>query len=104
MTRLREVLVRSMVIGMATMKVTVTLDVEQLAQVRALVAAGTSPTVSAFVKHAVGIALLDAAGWSAMLAESVENTGGPLTARERKWADGVLGAGGRKVRRGRTAA
>lgn len=93
-----------MVIGMATTKVTITLDEEQLKQVRSLVASGRAPNVSAFVKHAVGIALLDAAGWTAMLSEAVERTGGPLTDRERKWADGVLNAGGRKGRPRRSAA
>lgn len=81
-----------MVTGMATKKVTVTLDDQQLDRIRALVAAGTARTVSGFVHHAVGVALDDVAGWGAMLAEALTDTGGALSAEERGWADGVLGA------------
>ncbi len=56
-----------MVIGMATAKLTITLDDEQLEEVRRLVAAGKARSVSGFVKHAVGVALHDAAGWQEML-------------------------------------
>ena len=42
-----------MVSGMATLKVTITLGVEQVHAIRALVAAGSADNVSAFVKHAV---------------------------------------------------
>lgn len=80
-----------MVSGMATRKVTVTLDELQVEQVRRLVAAGSAASVSGFVQHAVAIALDDVAGWGALLAESLRSTGGPLTAEERAWADGVLG-------------
>jgi Arc/MetJ-type ribon-helix-helix transcriptional regulator len=86
---------------MATTKVTITLEEEQLEAVRKLVAAGKAATVSAFVKHSVGVALQDVAGWGAMLAEALEQTGGPLTKKERRWADEVLSVGGK--RRGRAA-
>jgi len=79
-----------MVFGMATTKITITLPDDQLKEVRALVAAGTSGSVSAFVKHAVRIALQDAAGWDKTLEEALERTGGPLTKKERDWADRVL--------------
>jgi len=75
---------------MATVKITVTLPEDQLAEVRALVAAGQSPNISAFVKHAVAVALHDAAGWRDMLSEALKETGGPLTNNERAWADAVL--------------
>jgi hypothetical protein len=42
------------------------------------------------VKHAVGIALHDAAGWREMLEGALLETGGPLTKKERAWADGLL--------------
>jgi Arc/MetJ-type ribon-helix-helix transcriptional regulator len=90
-----------MAFGMATTKVTITLEEEQLEAVRKLVAAGKAATVSAFVKHSVGVALQDVAGWGAMLAEALEQTGGPLTKKERRWADEVLSVGGK--RRGRAA-
>ena len=82
-----------MVTGMATKKVTVTLDEAQLDQVRALVEVGTAASVSGFVQHAVAVALDDVAGWGAMLAEALRATGGPLSDGERAWADEVLGTG-----------
>jgi Arc/MetJ-type ribon-helix-helix transcriptional regulator len=82
-----------MVTGMATRKVTVTLDEAQLDQIRSLVQAGTAASVSGFVQHAVAVALDDVAGWGAMLAEALRATGGPLSDKERAWADEVLGTG-----------
>jgi len=94
-----------MVFGMATTKVTITLQDDQLEKIRALVAAGHAANVSAFVQHAVGVALFDAAGWNAMLQEALEQTGGPLTKNERAWADAILSPGKPKKRtsRGRAA-
>jgi Arc/MetJ-type ribon-helix-helix transcriptional regulator len=86
---------------MATKKVTITLDEAELDRIRALVANGSASSVSGFVQHAVGVALDDVAGWGAMLAEGLRDTGGALTKEERAWADGILGV--RKPRR-RTAA
>ena len=76
---------------MATRKVTVTLDEDQLARIRSLVDSGAAASVSGFVQHAVGVALDDVAGWGAMLAEALAQTGGDLTAEERAWADRILG-------------
>jgi Arc/MetJ-type ribon-helix-helix transcriptional regulator len=83
---------RGMVFGMATRKITVTLQEDQVEEVRALVAAGQAASVSAFVQHAVGVALFDAAGWREMLKDALRQTGGPLTKRERAWADAALSA------------
>jgi Arc/MetJ-type ribon-helix-helix transcriptional regulator len=85
-----------MVIGMATQKITITLDDDQVKEIRALVAARQTANVSAFVQHAVGVALHDAAGWKEMLEEALEQTGGPLTKDERAWADGFLSPQERK--------
>lgn len=79
-----------MVIGMATSKITITLPDSQLEEIRALVAGRRAANVSAFVKHAVEVALHDAAGWREMLEEALRKTGGPLTKEERAWADAVL--------------
>jgi Arc/MetJ-type ribon-helix-helix transcriptional regulator len=79
-----------MVFGMATTKITITLPDDQVAEIRTLVAAGVAANISAFVKHAIGIALFDAAGWSDMLQEALQQTGGPLTKKERAWADSIL--------------
>ncbi|MCC5953790.1 MAG: hypothetical protein JJU45_16985 [Acidimicrobiia bacterium] len=47
---------------MATKKVTITLEAEQVEQVRMLVDAGRAASVSGFVQHAVAVALDDVAG------------------------------------------
>lgn len=79
-----------MVNGMATKKITVTIPIEQLDEIRALVNAGQSASVSGFVQHAIGVALDDVSGWAAMLDGALDETGGPLTSEERAWADSVL--------------
>ena len=81
----------SMAFGMATVKITITLEEEQVDEMRRLVEAGKAESVSGFVKHAVGVALDDVAGWKQMLDEALERTGGPLTTAERAWVDSVLG-------------
>ena len=94
-----------MVFGMATTKITITLQDDQVEAIRALVAAGRSANVSAFVQHAVGVALFDAAGWREMLEDALQQTGGPLTKKERDWADTLLSTERKKrgVRNGKAA-
>jgi Arc/MetJ-type ribon-helix-helix transcriptional regulator len=75
---------------MATTKVTITLDDEQLAAVRRLVESGKANSVSGFVQHAVSVSLADVAGWGALLGVALRATGGPLKAKEREWADEIL--------------
>jgi Arc/MetJ-type ribon-helix-helix transcriptional regulator len=75
---------------MATKKVTVTLQVEQLDAIRSLVEARSATSISAFVQHAVAVSLNDVAGWGVLLADALDQTGGPLTKAERTWADGLL--------------
>jgi Arc/MetJ-type ribon-helix-helix transcriptional regulator len=90
---------------MATTKITITLQDAQVQEIRALVAAGVAASVSAFVQHAVGVALYDAAGWREMLRDGLRRTGGPLTKKERAWADALLSPRERKrVSRRRKAA
>ena len=79
-----------MVFGMATIKITVTLQEDQVQEIHALVAARRSTSVSAFVQHAVGVALFDEAGWKQMLEDALQQTGGPLTKKERAQADTIL--------------
>ena len=90
-----------MVTGMASKKVTITLDEAQLERIRALVETGVAPSVSGFVQHAVGVSLDDVAGWGALLAEALQESGGALSDSERAWADEVLGV---TPRGGRSAA
>jgi len=87
-----------MVFGMATRKITITLGDDQIQEIRGLVAAGQAASTSAFVQHAVGVALSDAAGWREMLEEALQQTGGPLTQKERAWADRLLSKSGEKKR------
>lgn len=87
-----------MVVGMASKKITVTLDVEQVAQIRALVDIGRAASISGFVQHAVSVALDDVAGWGAMLAKALQDTGGPMSADEKAWADEALGVPKRRRR------
>ena len=94
---------RGMVTSMATRKVTITLDEAQVASIGELVSSGKAENVSQFVRHAVGVSLADVAGWGAMLALALEQTGGPLTRKERVWADSVL-SNQRKQKRKRKAA
>ena len=85
-----------MVFGMATAKITITLQDEQLEEIRSLVAARHAASVSGFVQHAVEVALHDAAGWREMLKDAFRQTGGPLTNKERAWADAILSPRARK--------
>ena len=80
-----------MVFGMASKKITITLDDEQVQQIRTLVGAGRAASMSGFVQHAVGVALDDVVGWGAMLARALDESGGPMSADERVWADAALG-------------
>jgi Arc/MetJ-type ribon-helix-helix transcriptional regulator len=90
---------------MATAKITITLEKGQVEQIRELVLAGQTPNVSAFVQHAVRIALYDTAGWKEMLEQALAETGGPLTNAERSWADAaILGPGPKRNRGKRNAA
>ena len=75
---------------MATTKITITLQDEQVEEIRALVAAGQAASVSAFVQHAIGVARCDAAGWRDLLQDALRQTHGPLTKKERAWADALL--------------
>ena len=76
---------------MATMqKVTVTLPTSAVEAIRELVVTGKADSVSGFVQHAVQVSLDDVAGWGAMLAAALAETGGELTADERAWAANAL--------------
>ena len=71
-----------MVVGMATRKVTVTLDESQLACMPALLWSKELRQVSrATFRTAVSVSLDDVAGWGAMLADAPRQRGKTLTAR-----------------------
>ena len=84
-----------MVVGMAnTRKVTITLPIDQVQAITELVSDRRASSVSGFVQHAVATALDDVSGWGAMLADALRDTGGELTAAERRWADEILSGPG----------
>lgn len=73
-------------------RIAITLQNEQIEEIRALVAAGEATSVSGFVQHAIRIALHDAAEWRQAIEEAIGETGGPLTKKEIAWADAILSA------------
>jgi Arc/MetJ-type ribon-helix-helix transcriptional regulator len=92
-----------MAYGMATKKVTVTLEEAQLRAIQQLVEDGRAESVSGFVKHAVSVSLDDVAGWAEMLGLALRETGGPLTRAEREWADSILKPQVKRRRKGKAA-
>lgn len=67
-----------MVFEMASVKVTVTVEEEQLRTMRDLVAHGKASSLAGFVQHAIDVALDDVAGWQRTLEEAAVS-GGPLS-------------------------
>jgi Arc/MetJ-type ribon-helix-helix transcriptional regulator len=89
-----------MIAGMTMSKVAVSLPEELVIQARRAVAQGRSESVSAYVASALAEKVkLDEL--SSLLKEMLAETGGPLTAKERRFADEALG--GRRKRRRRAA-
>lgn len=79
-----------MIEGMTTSKIAVSLPPELVAQANRAVAEGRAASVSAYVAKALREkAKLD--DLASLLDEMLADTGGPLTARERKSADKALG-------------
>ncbi|HXW81636.1 MAG TPA: hypothetical protein VEJ84_19180 [Acidimicrobiales bacterium] len=75
---------------MTTRKIAVSLPAELVEQAQMAVAEGRAPSVSAYVARALHEqATLDAL--ASLLEEMLAQTGGPLTAVERKAADHALG-------------
>ena len=78
-----------MIAGMTTAKIAVSLPEEVLRRAQRAVRRGRAPSMSAYVAEALeqkskGDDLEE------LLDEMLEETGGPLTAKERQWADRVL--------------
>jgi hypothetical protein len=88
---------------MATTKITITVENEQLQAIQNLIATGKAESVSGFVKHALAVSLADVAGWGAMLGLALGQTGGPLTKKERAWADAQLRAQTKQKRKHKAA-
>jgi Arc/MetJ-type ribon-helix-helix transcriptional regulator len=79
-----------MISGMTTRKIAVSLPTDLVEQAHRAVSEGRAPSVSAYVARALREqAKLD--DLAALLEEMLAQTGGPLTAAERKAADHALG-------------
>jgi Arc/MetJ-type ribon-helix-helix transcriptional regulator len=79
-----------MIDGMTTVKIAVSLPAELVEQAQRAVTEGRAPSVSAYVARALEErAKLD--DLASLLNEMLAETGGPLTAAERKAADRALG-------------
>ncbi len=79
-----------MIVGMTTSKIAVSLPSELVEQAQRAVAEGRTPSVSAYVARALEEqAKLD--DLASLLTEMLAESGGPLTAAERKAADRALG-------------
>jgi len=79
-----------MMSGMTTSKIAVSLPTELVEQAQRAVSEGRAPSVSAYVARALQEqAKLD--NLASLLEEMLAQTGGPLTAVERKAADHALG-------------
>jgi len=79
-----------MIVGMTTAKIAVSLPAELVEQAHQAVASGRARSVSAYVAAALEEkAKLD--DLASLLDEMLAETGGPLTARERRAADRALG-------------
>lgn len=81
-----------MIAGMTSAKVAISLPKEVLARARAAVRRGDAPSLSAYVSQAIEEKTSDD-DLMQMLEEMLEETGGPPTPEEIRWADGVLGIG-----------
>jgi Arc/MetJ-type ribon-helix-helix transcriptional regulator len=89
---------------MATTKVTITVPDNQLAQIRRRVTAKQSPSVSGFIQQAIQKSLDSDGEFRAMLADIIQETGGPPTAEERAWVRQALAPLKKKRTKRRTAA
>lgn len=79
-----------MIGGLTTIKIAVSLPAELVDQAHRAVAEGRAASVSAYVAYALEeTAKLD--NLESLLDEMLAETGGPLTAKERKAADRALG-------------
>lgn len=78
-----------MVNGMATRKITITVEEEDLERIRKMVVAGTVKSVSGFVQQAVSRSL-DADQLLDTYLAAVIDEGGPLTESETAWLDGLF--------------
>lgn len=89
-----------MIPGMTTQKIAITVPEQTLASARRAVRAGKAGSLSAYISRALEQqTLLD--DLDSLLQELLSESGGPLTAQEKGWADSVLSGRVPSKRRGR---
>jgi hypothetical protein len=93
-TGLASTAAAGMITGMTSAKVAISLPKDVLARARAAVRRGEAPTLSAYVSKVIDEKTKED-DIMAMLDEMLEETGGPPTPEESRWARGVLGIGKR---------
>lgn len=71
-------------------KLAVTMSPALVEKVKSIVTKGGAKSVSAYIEHAVAAQLAAEADFDALLAEALERTGGPPTAKERARARKLL--------------
>jgi hypothetical protein len=89
-----------MITGMTTQKIAITVPQETLASARRAVRAGRAESLSAYVSRALEQkTMLD--DLDSLLKELLKESGGPLTASEKRHADSVLSGRSQPGHRGR---
>ncbi len=88
---------RGILRGMTAAKIAISLPEPLVAHARNEVRQGRAASVSAYVASAVA-KQAESDDLTAMLDAMLMASGGPMTRRERAWADGVLGLKGRRKR------
>lgn len=84
---------------MAAAKITITLQDKEIEEIRKRVAVHESASVSGFIQRAVQRTLMNSAEFSAMVDQGLIEAGGPLTAKERAWAQRMLSPQKRRTRK-----
>lgn len=85
---------------MTTQKVAITVPEKTLASARRAVKAGRAQSLSAYVARALEHqSMID--DLDSLLEELLKETGGPLTAAEKRWADSILSGRPRTMKRRR---
>jgi Arc/MetJ-type ribon-helix-helix transcriptional regulator len=78
------------VVRMTKAKVTMTMDKDLLARVKQAIDSGRAPSVSAYIEKAVEHWLIEEESAEELVDDMLEESGGPITADERVWADRIL--------------
>lgn len=79
-----------MLASMASVSITISLSACQVEQIERYVPSKGKKALTTFVEQAVQKAIENSAAFDAMIEQSLIETGGPLTAKEKAWARKAL--------------